>query len=126
MRNLHVCWQNGTAHNCGRCEKCVRTLLTLELLGVREKAASFPPVRFSLDAVRGLRLGSMGAEQVMAELAPHARRLGRADVAAAIEDCLQKNRRLNSAAARSPVRRLKQGVRQNLARLLSTASRFAF
>ena len=33
--NLHVCWHE-TA-NCGQCKKCVRTLVTLDVLGVLEK-----------------------------------------------------------------------------------------
>ena len=42
--HLRVCWENrGGAYNCGHCPKCVRTLLDLEVAGVRERFASFPP-----------------------------------------------------------------------------------
>ena len=33
--NLHVCWHN--SDNCGRCNKCVRTLVTMDILGVLDK-----------------------------------------------------------------------------------------
>ena len=42
LEHLRVCWQ--TEVNCGRCPKCVRTLLTLEALGVRDQAKAFPDV----------------------------------------------------------------------------------
>lgn len=33
--NLHVCWHE--TDNCGRCKKCIRTLVTLDILGVLDK-----------------------------------------------------------------------------------------
>ncbi len=42
-RMLRVCWENpGGAYNCGRCEKCLRTMVALEALGVRERFETFP------------------------------------------------------------------------------------
>jgi hypothetical protein len=42
-RALRVCWRNPEdAYNCCRCEKCVRTMVTLEILGVRERFETFP------------------------------------------------------------------------------------
>ena len=38
--HLRVCWQ--PALNCGRCPKCVRTMLALEALGVRDRFTTFP------------------------------------------------------------------------------------
>lgn len=37
---LRVCWQD-KGYNCGRCEKCRRTMLDLHLLGIQ--SAAFPP-----------------------------------------------------------------------------------
>jgi len=43
QRTLRVCWQNHDgAYNCGRCRKCLATMITLEALGVREPFTSFP------------------------------------------------------------------------------------
>lgn len=33
--NLHVCWHE--KENCGQCKKCIRTLVTLDILGVLDK-----------------------------------------------------------------------------------------
>jgi hypothetical protein len=50
LSTLRVCTKNkGGLENCGRCDKCVRTMTTLKLLGVLEKATTFPstlPNRF--------------------------------------------------------------------------------
>jgi hypothetical protein len=44
QRTLRVCWENpGGVYNCGRCRKCLSTLITLEALGAREPFSSFPP-----------------------------------------------------------------------------------
>ena len=39
---LRVCYRNpDQAYNCGRCEKCVRTMLSLHALGALEQAPTF-------------------------------------------------------------------------------------
>jgi hypothetical protein len=43
LRHLRVCIENrGGASNCGRCKKCVRTAVPLRVLGVWERARTFP------------------------------------------------------------------------------------
>jgi hypothetical protein len=43
-RSLRVCWENpGDEYNCGRCRKCLMTLIALEAIGARERVTSFPP-----------------------------------------------------------------------------------
>jgi hypothetical protein len=42
LRTLRVCLENGARYNCGRCEKCLRTMVTLHLLGV--EAPTLPPL----------------------------------------------------------------------------------
>lgn len=54
MRNLRVCWENLTEDlNCGRCEKCLRTILHLEVAGARERASTFPDMDLAA-AIRAL------------------------------------------------------------------------
>jgi hypothetical protein len=44
LKNLRVCTKNeGGLQNCGKCDKCVRTMTTLDLLGILEQAPTFPP-----------------------------------------------------------------------------------
>ncbi len=52
---LRVCYKNpDQTYNCGTCEKCVRTMLSLHALGALEQAATFPNT-VSPRAVRSLR-----------------------------------------------------------------------
>ena len=47
---FRVCWQDA-GYNCGKCEKCVRTMLTLEALDVETE--TFPPLKISqLEALK--------------------------------------------------------------------------
>lgn len=41
--HLRVCWKNaGGAYNCGKCEKCLRTMVSLRIAGVLERCTTFP------------------------------------------------------------------------------------
>ncbi len=41
--HLRVCWRNpGNVYNCGKCEKCLRTMVALEALGVLVDVRTFP------------------------------------------------------------------------------------
>jgi hypothetical protein len=43
QRTLRVCWENpGGAYNCGRCRKCMLTMVPLEATGKRELIANLP------------------------------------------------------------------------------------
>jgi hypothetical protein len=43
LRFLRVCWENRDgAYNCGRCEKCLRTMVELEACGALSAAEQFP------------------------------------------------------------------------------------
>ncbi len=56
LENLRVCWKNtGGAYNCGRCEKCLRTMVELILAGLLQKAHSFPQT-VDPDSLRGLEM----------------------------------------------------------------------
>lgn len=42
-RALRVCWENrGDAYNCGACEKCLRTMASLEIFGALRSFSTFP------------------------------------------------------------------------------------
>jgi hypothetical protein len=41
LARLRVCWENTGDYNCGLCEKCLRTMLGLRVLGI-ERCAAFP------------------------------------------------------------------------------------
>lgn len=42
MRHMRVCWENRNGrYNCGRCEKCLRTLINLRVTGNAERCRAF-------------------------------------------------------------------------------------
>jgi hypothetical protein len=58
IRRLRVCWKNpGDAYNCCQCEKCLRTMVALEIAGLSGAAKSFPR-RLDITQIESLRLGS--------------------------------------------------------------------
>jgi hypothetical protein len=81
LSRLRVCLQNDAgATNCGRCRKCARTLLILEILGAAGRAVSFP--RRSVAALAAdLRTDH---EVFLQEALGLAERRGRADVTVAL------------------------------------------
>jgi hypothetical protein len=45
LRHLRVCHVSpGDVYNCGRCEKCLRTMVALRVTGLDRWASSFPPL----------------------------------------------------------------------------------
>ncbi|MGA2628287.1 MAG: class I SAM-dependent methyltransferase [Candidatus Bathyarchaeia archaeon] len=56
MDTLRVCWLNpSNEYNCGRCEKCIRTMICLHIAGALQKCKTFPQ-QISIDSVRNLPL----------------------------------------------------------------------
>jgi hypothetical protein len=56
LRVLRVCWKNpGGAYNCGHCEKCLSTMVLLDLHGVLGQTGQFPH-RLDLSKIAGMDL----------------------------------------------------------------------
>jgi len=88
IETLHVCWQERSAGNCGRCEKCLRTLIALEVLGVRDRATTFPREPLDLSRLAEVWKDQPLFVRMYAQLKDHAARAGRTDIVAAIASCL--------------------------------------
>jgi hypothetical protein len=68
LQNLRVCWRNpDDVYNCGRCEKCLRTLVLLEMAGLSERVRSFP-VSLDLERVASIRMSSFIALPVWRQI----------------------------------------------------------
>jgi hypothetical protein len=104
-RYLHVCWEEASDRNCSRCEKCFRTQMTLDLLGCREAAPCFDVAGYSLDRADRVQLGSPATVRLMRDLRGPAMACGRPDVLAAIDRCLEADRRLRGSDDESKWRR---------------------
>lgn len=76
MAHLRVCWQNpDEAYNCGRCAKCVRTMVALRIVGALERCATLPH-EIDLAAVEALPIPNRNILARQAELITHLRRRG--------------------------------------------------
>lgn len=101
--------------NCGRCEKCVRTMLTLAALDVLPQAKRFLADEVTPDDVAGVRLPYRAVEPDYREIADELRRAGRAELAAAARRCV----------VRSRLSRRRQGLRRLRGQTLRAARRVA-
>lgn len=75
LRHLRVCWQGQEMdRNCCRCEKCVRTMLMLQLAGVPSSEAF--PLPVDLASIERLTIKGQNALEEQIYLLTEARRLG--------------------------------------------------
>jgi len=74
--------------NCGKCEKCVRTMLALEALGVLQKTGAFPVREVTEDLVKKAVFLSRSNVPLYRELIKPLREAGRQDLVHAIEQKL--------------------------------------
>ena len=58
LRHLRVCWENRDGrYNCGECEKCLRTMISLAAAEALERCGTLPH-RLDAEAVAAMPLGS--------------------------------------------------------------------
>ncbi len=97
QQHLRVCWQNtGSRLNCGRCEKCIRTMLALETCGQLGRFPGFDHGRGLVAAIDSLGAVDGVVESFYRELL--ARGLS-ASPAAAVTRLLDRSRARTAEAA---------------------------
>lgn len=75
LRHLRVCWENrDLAYNCGVCEKCIRTMIALQICGKLDVCETLPAI--DLDQVRALPHNYVAVVARLVELVEHLRRSG--------------------------------------------------
>jgi hypothetical protein len=95
LKGLNVCnkWEAGD-QNCGRCEKCLRTMLGLEALGLLTAAPTFDRTRVEPGDLRQIRILDRGLEGEYLELIQPLNAVGRPDLAVAVERAVRRGRLL--------------------------------
>jgi hypothetical protein len=89
LETLTVCWRSEPANNCGVCEKCLRTMVALELAGVLGQCTTLPRT-LDVHALRDVAMPGEPERDAMHTMAAEARNLGRHDIADAIEHGLSR------------------------------------
>lgn len=89
FQNFRVCLANVKDRlNCGRCEKCVRTMVGLEAIGMLDKTRAFVQNQISPDLLSRFDIRIRVREPFYRELLPLLRKRGRLDLAETIEKML--------------------------------------
>ena len=99
LEHLRVCWLGGNDSNCGRCPKCLLTMVGLELSGSLDRCKTLPGPS-GLKALRQLYLesgGTYSAYFVAKIFSGRARRAGRGDLVRLLERAIRRSDRLRLA-----------------------------
>jgi hypothetical protein len=71
---LRVCWKNpGSAYNCGKCPKCLRTMVTLQMVGSLDACASLFEEPLNLKRVAGMRFSDANSRAFASEILNNSR-----------------------------------------------------
>ncbi len=97
LRELHVCFRGRDGRgqddsNCCRCEKCYRTMITLELLGALEACSLFDREQFDVRRIRDIFVTSDIDEGFFAEIRGFALQKNRPDIAREIATAVGRSR----------------------------------
>jgi len=92
LRHLRVCWQNlDGKYNCSRCEKCVRTMISLHIAGALRTCCTFDEP-LELSQVAQIQLRGASDRSFVLENLRAAEQSGRhPELAEAMKECLQRN-----------------------------------
>lgn len=88
LESLRVCWENRAGrYNCGRCEKCIRTMVNLQVVGALDRCTTFSN-RLDLTAVARVPIPDECARVFIEENLEAAREAGQNELARAIASSL--------------------------------------
>jgi hypothetical protein len=91
MQWLRVCWRRPDLYNCGRCDKCIRTQITLWMAGGLGRCRTLPDT-IDLKRVRRLRHRHARSSLRAVDLADKARAAGFPELAAALMTSVRRSR----------------------------------
>lgn len=122
---LVAAWEEGLAHlrscyclevqpppdlNCGRCEKCVRTMLALVAVGALDRAVTYPRDDLDPETIRDTEVAEDHLPYYAECIGPLEER-GRGDLAAAVRRKMEATDRAGSPPLEGALRRLVSWVR---------------
>jgi hypothetical protein len=95
LEGLRVCWQSLSDKNCGQCEKCMRTMIDLDLCGVLSDVPAFEHAQLDLKRIKRIYTTDhvAGIPLYYEQMLDRAIDLNRGDLAAALRACLSRSKR---------------------------------
>lgn len=100
-RHLRVCWQNTGKYNCGKCDKCVRTMTALSVTGVLPEFETFDS-ELPISAISNLKISGISSLSFVQENLDYAEEQGATEIAATLRDMIAQynaQKKSKSAAA---------------------------
>lgn len=94
LRELRVCWKSRSDENCCACNKCYRTMITLELLGALEHCNTFNGSKMDIRKVAKVYSPNYYDIDLYREIRALAIHKGRVDIAKAIDRSFRNSARL--------------------------------
>jgi hypothetical protein len=92
QRTLRVCWENPDgAYNCGRCRKCMLTMVSLEAIGARDRIATFP-ADLDLDLLTGFEITQPISLVLWEDVLATTRETGRGDLEQSVKPMVIRGR----------------------------------
>ncbi len=113
-RTLRTCWENPDgAYNCGRCRKCLMTMISLEAIGARQGVETFPP-ELDFERLDELELNQRISLTLCEDLLATVRDRGRTDLEPTVAAFVEKGRRSLGLAQTYRARPSRSGVPETL------------
>lgn len=100
-RHLRVCWQNTGKYNCGKCDKCVRTMTALSVTGVLPEFETFDS-ELPISAISNLKISGISSLSFVQENLDYAEEQGATEIAATLRHMVAQydaQKKSKSAAA---------------------------
>lgn len=91
QRWLHVCFREVSDQNCGRCRKCLLTMMALALFGALERCRTFPAGGPDLERVGRILFQNEAQRRGVRRTRALALSKGRSDIARAINHALRRS-----------------------------------
>ena len=95
LRTLRVCWNSKSDANCSTCNKCMRTMATLELFGALDRCTTFRPHAFHPERLARVYSSDENDRLMLREVASLATERGRIDISEAIALGLERSEHLH-------------------------------
>lgn len=99
LKNLHVCYRQTSDENCGACEKCLRTMSMLEVLGRLEACGRFPRGAKVSERLSRVYVANPRGESHYRRVRREAQERGMEDIARAARVTLRRSPRIRRLMA---------------------------
>lgn len=109
LRNIKVCGPNWPGENCGKCEKCTRTMLELLSVRVLHKSRAFPYDDVTEEMISRIHIKQpvfgYSVEDDYLELIEPLRAIGRDDLVHGIKNLIKRSRMKRKTGLKTRIRR---------------------